>query len=223
MCSRSAPSTDRSTSPAPRLHLGLTGGIGSGKSTVAAMFAARGAHLIDADAISRELLEPGSPVLAEVVEAFGPQILDEEGRADRAALAREIFGDDAARERLNAIIHPAVRERAQAQREAAAASGSGPGGVVVIEDIPLLAETGQADRFDGVIVVEAPEQLRLERLQQIRGMDPQDARRRMAAQSTDRQRRAIATWIIQNTGSLEETEAQVQGIWEEVGARLAES
>ena len=187
------------------------------------MFAARGAHLIDADAISRELLEPGSPVLAEVVEAFGPQILDEEGRADRAALAREIFGDDAARERLNAIIHPAVRERAQAQREAAAASGSGPGGVVVIEDIPLLAETGQADRFDGVIVVEAPEQLRLERLQQIRGMDPQDARRRMAAQSTDRQRRAIATWIIQNTGSLEETEAQVQGIWEEVGARLAES
>ena len=200
----------------PRRHLGLTGGIGAGKSTVASMLVELGAHLIDADQISRDLMRPGSPVLAQVVEAFGPEILTDNGELDRPALARKIFGDDAARERLNGIVHPAVRREAQAQREAALAAG-GERGVVVVEDIPLLAETGQAERFDGVIVVEAAPEVRLERLVTARGMDREDAEARLRAQASDEQRRAIATWVVDNSGDLEQTREQVRKIWAELG------
>lgn len=132
-------------------HLALTGGIGSGKSTVAHMFAERGATIIDADAISRDLMEPGQQVLAEVIEAFGAHLLDNTGRLDRQALADVVFNDDSARERLNAIVHPAVRTEATRQREAAVAAD--PDDAVIIQDIPLLVETGQADTYDGVIVL----------------------------------------------------------------------
>lgn len=195
-------------------HLALTGGIGSGKSTVAAFFADRGATIIDADAISRGLMEPGQPVLAQVVETFGPQILDDTGRLDRQALADIVFHDDDARQRLNAIVHPAVRAESVRQREAAIAAD--PDHAIIIQDIPLLVETGQADKFDGVIVVVTNEVTRLDRLVSARGMSRGDAEARMAAQATDAQRQAVATWVIDNSGSLIDTEVQVATVWHEL-------
>lgn len=199
-------------------RIGLTGGIGSGKSTVARMLVGLGAVLVDADAIARELMEPGQEVLAKTVEAFGPSILDAEGRLDRAALAALVFADESARERLNGIVHPAVRARsaelvAQAVREP---DFSG----VVVEDIPLLVETGQAGRFDGVLVVETEREVRLGRLVEVRGMTREDAEARMAAQASDGERRAVATWVVDNSGSLLETKVQVERVWAEVQALL---
>jgi len=195
-------------------HLALTGGIGSGKSTVAQFFAERGATIIDADAISRSLMEPGQQVLAEVIEAFGDHLLDDEGRLDRQALATIVFNDDDARDRLNGIVHPAVRAEAKQQRDAAIAAD--PDHAIIIQDIPLLVETGQADKFDGVIVVLTDQETRLQRLVETRGMDAEDARARIAAQATDEQRRAVADWVIENSGSLAETERQVEAVWTEL-------
>lgn len=195
-------------------HLALTGGIGSGKSTVAQFFAERGATIIDADAISRQLMEPGQRVLADVVETFGDHLLDDAGRLDRQALADIVFNDDTAREQLNAIVHPAVRLESEHQREAAIAAD--PDHAIIIQDIPLLVETGQADKFDGVIVVHTDLDTRLERLVGLRAMDVDDARARIAAQATDEQRRAVADWIIDNSGSLADTESQVAAVWDEL-------
>lgn len=197
-------------------HLALTGGIGSGKSTVAQLFAQRGATVIDADAISRSLMEPGQQVLADVVATFGDHLLDDSGRLERQALANMVFNDETARERLNAIVHPAVRAESQRQREAALAADAEH--AVIIQDIPLLVETGQADQFDGVIVVETDHAVRLHRLVETRRMDTADANARMAAQATDAQRRAVADWIIENSGSLADTEAQVAKVWDELTA-----
>lgn len=195
-------------------RLGLTGGIGAGKSTVSSMLGQLGAVIIDADAISRELMSAGSAVLAQVVEAFGPQILTEAGELNRPALAELIFANEDQRQLLNSIVHPAVRARSQELAEAAAAEPGFSG--IIVEDIPLLTETGQASRFDGVILVEADRQLRLDRLMQGRGMSLAEAQARMDAQASDEQRRAIASWVIDNSGSLEETRRQVEDLWREL-------
>lgn len=208
----------QSSSPAStRLHrYALTGGIGSGKSTVAALFVEWGAFLIDADAISRSLMEPGEAVLARTVAEFGGHLLDEDGRLNRPALARIVFHDEQARLRLNAIVHPAIRERA-AQLVDQAQSEPGFSGII-LEDIPLLVETGDPSAFEGVVVVRTPLATRLQRLVSSRGMSEEDARARIAAQATDEQREAIATWIIDNGGSLEETAEQVRAVWEQMTA-----
>ncbi|HYJ67160.1 MAG TPA: dephospho-CoA kinase [Nocardioidaceae bacterium] len=195
------------------LRIGLTGGIGSGKSEVSRRLAARGVIVIDADKLAREVVEPGTDGLAEVVEAFGADVLAADGSLDRPALGARVFGDDAARARLEAIIHPRVRARGT-ELEAAA----GPDDVVV-HDIPLLVETGQADRFDGIIVVDAPVEAQVERLVGRRGMAEAQARERIAAQASREQRTGVADWVVDNTGSLDDLEAAVARVWKELRAR----
>jgi dephospho-CoA kinase len=189
------------------VQIGLTGGIGSGKSTVARRFAELGALVIDADALAREVVEPGTDGLAAVVAEFGEQVLDDDGRLDRPALAGLVFGDEAARGRLNAIVHPRVRDRA-AELIAAA-----PPGTVIVQDVPLLVETGQADTYDLVVVVEAPEELRVRRLARDRGMSAGEVRARMAAQATDEQRRAVADVVLVNDGTPDDLRAKVDRLW----------
>ena len=189
----------------------ITGGIGSGKSTVAAMFARLGAVIIDADAISRDLMRPTENTLSAVVAEFGPDILHPDGTLNRSALAALVFSNEDARTRLNNIVHPAVRARADALVEQARRAPRFSG--IIIDDIPLLAETNRAAEFDGVIVVRTSLEKRLSRLMETRGMAEEDARARIAAQATDTQRAAIATWIIDNDGSAENTQTQVERIW----------
>ena len=189
------------------MQIGLTGGIGSGKSTVARRFAELGALVIDADALAREVVEPGTEGLAAVVAEFGEQVLDDDGRLDRPALAQLVFGDEAARGRLNAIVHPRVRARAVELIAAA------PPGTVVVQDVPLLVETGQADTYDLVVVVEAPEELRVRRLARDRGMSADEVRARMAAQATDEQRRAVADVVLVNDGTPDDLRAKVDRLW----------
>jgi dephospho-CoA kinase len=190
----------------PMLRIGLTGGIGSGKSTVAALLVERGAHLVDADRVAREVVEPGSPGLAAVAEAFGAHVLTPEGSLDRPALAAVVFADPDQRARLDAIVHPLVRARA-AELVAAAPPGS-----VVVQDVPLLVETGQAGAFDLVVVVQAPLDLRLTRLVE-RGMTEDDARARIAGQATDEQRAAVADVVLTNGGTRAELAEQVETLW----------
>ena len=159
-------------------------------------------------------MEPGQKVLAEVVETFGRQLLDDTGQLDRQALADIVFNDDDARQQLNAIVHPAVRAESDRQREQALAAD--PEHAVIIQDIPLLVESGQAHNFDGVIVVHADQATRLKRLVDSRGMNIDDAHARVAAQATDEQRAEIADWLIDNSGSLEDTAAQVAAVWEKL-------
>ncbi|UFU04626.1 dephospho-CoA kinase [Ruania suaedae] len=188
------------------LSVGLTGGIGAGKSTVTRMLEARGAVVIDADLLAREVLAPGTPGLDEVFATFGEAVRAGDGSLDRAALARVVFGDEDARQRLNAIVHPRVRSAA-AEREATL----GPGAVVV-HDIPLLVENDLAADHHLVIVVGAPQRVRLERLG-ARGMPAEDARARMAAQADDTERRRVADVWIDNGGAQDETERQVAELW----------
>jgi dephospho-CoA kinase len=186
--------------------MGLTGGIGSGKSTVSGLLAERGAVIVDADRIAREVVEPGTAGLAAVVEAFGPRVLGDDGSLDRPALAAIVFADPEARRRLDGIVHPLVRERA------AELAAQAPPGAVVVHDIPLLVETGQAGSYDLVLVVEADPQTRVARLVG-RGLSEDDARARIAAQATDEQRRAVADVVVDNSGSREELAAQVDRFW----------
>ena len=189
------------------MQIGLTGGIGSGKSTAAGRFAELGALVIDADALAREAVEPGTDGLAAVVAEFGEQVLDADGRLDRPALARLVFGDEAARGRLNAIVHPRVRARAVELIAAA------PPGTVVVQDVPLLVETEQAGAYDLVVVVEAPEELRVRRLAADRGMSAEEVRARMASQATDEQRRAVADVVLVNDGTPDDLRAEVDALW----------
>jgi dephospho-CoA kinase len=190
------------------LRIGLTGGIGSGKSTVSRLLAGHGAVIVDADAIAREVVAPGTRGLAAVVDAFGSAVLAADGSLDRPALAAVVFTDPEARRRLDAIVHPLIRARAT---EVAAAA---PPGAVVVHDVPLLAETGQAGTYDLVLVVETDPETRVARLVE-RGLTAEDARARMAAQATDEQRRAVADVVIDNSGTPAELQAQVDRFWAE--------
>jgi dephospho-CoA kinase len=190
------------------LRIGLTGGIGSGKSTVAGLLAARGAQVVDADRIAREVVEPGTPGLEAVVAAFGPGVLTPEGALDRPALAAVVFADPEARRRLDGIVHPLVRARATELVSAA------PPDAVVVQDVPLLVETGQAGSYDLVLVVEADTDTRVRRLVG-RGLSEEDARARISAQATDEQRRAVADVVLDNSGTVEALEAQVERFWSE--------
>ncbi|MFS2089350.1 dephospho-CoA kinase [Paenarthrobacter nicotinovorans] len=190
------------------LKIGLTGGIASGKSVVASRLRELGALLIDADVIARQVVEPGTPGLEQVVEAFGPGILDHDGGLDRPKLGSIVFREPAQREILNAIVHPLVRKSA-----AAIMNGAGAGDIVV-QDIPLLVETGQGSTFHLVLVVDAPDELRVQRMVELRGMTPEDARSRMAAQASRAERQAAADVILDNSGSREDLLAAVDALWE---------
>lgn len=189
------------------MNVGLTGGLGSGKSTVAALLGEHGAVIIDADVVAREVVRAGTPGFAAVVARFGPGVVGPDGELDRAALARIVFADGAALDELNAIVHPLVGSRSA---ELAAAV---PPGAVVVHDIPLLAENGLADRFDTVVVVEADREIRLARLAE-RGLTRAEAEARMAAQATDEKRRAIADEIVRNDGDLDSLARQVDRLWD---------
>ena len=196
------------------LVVGLTGGIGSGKSTVSALLAERGAVVLDADVFARQVVEPGAPAHAAVVERFGPGVLLADGRIDRPALAEVVFADPQARAELNAIIHPAVRDAMG--RRLAEEAGSGDDRIVVL-DIPLLVESGR-DGMAGVIVVDCPEDVAVRRLVERRGMAEEDARRRVEAQADRPTRLARANLVIDNSGSMEHLEAEVKRAW----ARITE-
>ncbi|MGP9528409.1 dephospho-CoA kinase [Glutamicibacter sp. AOP5-A2-18] len=184
-------------------HVGLTGGVASGKSAVAAKLAELGAVVIDADALARDVVAPGTPGLAAIKDAFGSEVLLPDGALDRKALGAIVFADEQQRQTLNNIVHPLVREAAGALRTKA------PEDSLVVEDIPLLVESGQADRFDAVIVIQAPHDERIRRMVQDRGWSVEEAKARMAAQASDEQRAAVADFVLDNSGSLEELEAQV--------------
>ena len=189
------------------LRVGLTGGIGAGKSEVSRRLAEHGAVVIDADVLAREVVAPGTDGLAEVVAAFGPDVLSEDGTLDRPALGSRVFGDDDARRRLEQVIHPRVRARA-AELEVQA----GPDAVVV-HDIPLLVEIGRAGDFDVVVVVDAPDDLRVRRLATGRGMSADEARRRIASQAGREERLSAADHVIVNDGDLPALDAAVDALW----------
>jgi dephospho-CoA kinase len=193
------------------MRVGLTGGVGSGKSTVSGMLAERGVVVVDADLLAREVVAPGTEGLAEVVATFGEEVLGADGSMDRAAVGAIVFADEERRRALEAIIHPRVRARA-AEIEAAA-----PEGAVVVHDIPLLTETGQAGSFDAVVVVDVPVETQVERLVAGRGMSRAEAESRVAAQASREERLAVASYVIDNSGTLEELRARV----DEVHAALA--
>jgi len=197
------------------LHVGLTGGIGAGKSTVARLLAEHGALVLDADLAARAVVEPGTEGLAEVVEAFGPGVLGADGSLDRAALAAVVFADEERRRRLNAIVHPRVRAW-MAERSAAVPDGS-----VVVQDIPLLVESGLASLFEFVIVVDADDETRIGRLVRDRGMTEAEARARIAAQAPREVRNAAADRLIDNSGNQAELASAVAELWRELEGKNA--
>ncbi|MFF8846902.1 dephospho-CoA kinase [Streptomyces sp. NPDC015127] len=197
------------------LKVGLTGGIGAGKSEVSRLLASYGAVIIDADKIAREVVEPGTEGLAAVVDAFGADVLTPAGTLDRPRLGAIVFNDPERLAALNAIVHPLVGARS---RELEAAAGPD---AVVIHDVPLLTENGLAPLYDLVVVVDATPETQLDRLVRLRGMSEADARARMAAQATREQRRAIADLVIDNDGPLAELEPQVRKVWDELNRRAS--
>ena len=190
------------------MRVALTGGVASGKSTVAGILEELGAVVIDSDRLAREVVEPGTPGLAAVVDAFGGDVLADDARLDRPALGARVFADELARKRLEAILHPLIRARA-AELESAADPDA-----LVVHDIPLLVETGPAAAFDAVLVVDVPVETQVERMVQDRGWTREDARARVAAQASREQRRAAATYVIDNTGTHDDLRERVTEVAE---------
>lgn len=187
--------------------VGLTGGIGAGKSAVAARLAEHGAVIVDADVLAREVLGAGTLGLAAVVAEFGTGVLTEAGDLDRPRLGALVFSDAGARLRLNAIVHPLV------SRRSADIAAAAPAGAVVVHDVPLLVENGLGPAYDVVVVVLAPEDVRIQRLRETRGMSAEQARARMAAQASDEQRRVVADVVLDNSGLLADLHQQVDELW----------
>jgi dephospho-CoA kinase len=200
------------------LNVGLTGGIGAGKSEVTRRFAALGARIIDADAIAREVVEPGTPGLASVIEEFGEGVRAADGSLDREAVAAIVFGDDDARARLNAIVHPLIGERVFAKL--ADYEAEDPDGIL-INDVPLIAESGVADRYQVIVVVDAPVQTQLDRLVGLRGMTREAAQARIDVQASREQRLALATHVIVNDGDLDSLQTQIDEVWKALQERAA--
>jgi dephospho-CoA kinase len=194
------------------MMVGLTGGIGSGKSTVARLLADHGAVVVDADEIAREVVEPGTPVLEKLVAEFGPDIVATDGTLDRKALAAKAFVDDDRKAALEAITHPAIGEAFLARLRDA------PPDAIVVHDVPLLVEAKNPLAYSAVIVVEAPLDVRLDRLE-ARGVDRADAIARIEHQASDEERRKVATWVVDNSGDLDALRRQVDAIWIELEAR----
>ncbi len=193
--------------------IALTGGIASGKSTIAHGLEKHGAVIIDADQIVRDVQSPGSPVLQEIANAFGEDVIDASGALDRVALGARVFSDPEALARLNAIVHPAVRVESKRRMEAAIATDPE---AVVVYDVPLLVEARADDPWDKIVVAHAPAELRLQRLIELRGMEPQAAQDRIDAQVADEERLAIADVVIDTGGTLEQTHAQVEVLWKQL-------
>ncbi len=189
------------------MRVGLTGGVASGKSTVSGMLRELGAVVIDADQLARDVVARGTAGLAAVVAEFGSDLLTPEGDLDRPAMAALVFADPAARKRLEAIVHPLVFAEIMRLEEEA------PAGSVVVHDIPLLAESGRADTFDAVVVVDVPTEVQVDRMVRDRGWTREEAEARIGAQASREDRRALATYVIENDGSLEDLRARVQEVW----------
>jgi dephospho-CoA kinase len=198
------------------LRVGLTGGIGSGKSAVSERLAALGSVVLDGDKAARAVVEPGTPGLAKIAETFGPEMLRADGSLDRAKLAGIVFSDEPARAKLNAITHPLIHEHIRAAENAAVRAG-GPD-TIIVHDIPLLAEGQRSADFDLVIVVDVPPEVQIARLA-ARGLPEDQARARMAAQATREQRLAIADIVIDNSGTLDELDLRVGEVWAELVSR----
>ncbi len=196
--------------------IALTGGIASGKSTIARRLAEHGAIIVDADQIVREVQTAGSPVLQQIAAVFGGDVITPEGSLDRASLGSKVFGDPELLARLNAIVHPAVR--AESQRRFEAAQAADPSAVVVY-DVPLLVEARVDDPWDLIVVAHAPASERLRRLVELRGMEEHAAQDRIDAQVSDDRRLAIADIAIDTSGTIEETQAQTDALWERIRAR----
>lgn len=199
------------------LKVGLTGGIGAGKSEVSRRLVALGAVLIDGDAIAREVVRPGTPGLAAIVAEFGADVLLPDGTLDRPRLGRIVFSESARLARLNAITHPLIGQRSQELFEAAPSDG------IVVYDMPLLAENNLASLHDVNIVVDVPVEMQVDRLVRQRGMTEEDARSRIAAQAGREQRRAIADFVIDNSGPLDALDAKIDELWAELQKRAAQN
>jgi dephospho-CoA kinase len=196
------------------VRVGLTGGIASGKSMVAEELAARGAVIIDADLLAREVVEPGTPALAAIIDRFGPEVVSD-GQLDRARLAQIVFADPLARRDLERIVHPAVRARA-AELERAAGDAA-----VVVHVIPLLVETGQHQDFDLVVTVDADHETQIQRLMLRNGLSRAEAESRIAAQASREDRKRAADVVLDNTGSLAQLREQIDALWAELSSAVA--
>lgn len=198
------------------LVIGLTGNIGAGKSAVAAAFGALGAEVVDADAIAREVVAPGSPALTAIVERFGAHLLDRQGGLDRARLAAEVFEDGGARAALEAILHPAIAEASRRRLAALAAEGC----EIAVYEAALLVETGRYREMDLLVVVMAPDEDRLARLIARDGLEEEQIRQRFAAQLPQQKKAALADFVIDNAGAKEALGAKVQMIWQQIHAKM---
>ena len=192
------------------MRVALTGGIASGKTTVSDHWAGLGAVIIDSDVLAREVVAPGTPGLAAVVERFGPAVLTADGSLDRPALGAIVFGEEAARKDLEALLHPRIRERAAELEEAA------PAGAIVVHVIPLLVETGQARDFTTIVVVDIPSEIQVERTMARDGSTREQARARLAAQASRAERLAVATHVIDNSRDVDALLAETERVWDEL-------